>query len=98
MGQTMAKSAIAQCNHLFMNATQLKQSSIRYGWVAFDSDSTEWVWRIGMHLDQLAPKCGKIWLCDGPNHGKKCYCTMQSSFYECHTTQTKLHQVWMGGI
>ena len=35
---------------------------------------------------------------DGPNNGKKSFYTMQSSFCGCHTTQSKLHQVWMGGI
>ena len=49
---------------------------------------------------KICLKSFEKWLGDGLrlSHGLMYVCTMQLSFYVCHRTQTKLHQVWMGGI
>ena len=54
MDQTMAWRASAPCKHLFVDATQLKQSSICYGWVSCDVGMADWM-RDGVQNWKLAP-------------------------------------------
>ena len=74
-----------------------KQRSIRFGWVAFDFDLGVLNVFIGfgacgiMLILSATKESGETWIRDGPNHNLNCFYTMQSSFYGCHTTQTKLH-------
>ena len=44
------KGFCTACKHLFMDATQLKQSSICYGWVSCDVGMADWVQRIGCKI------------------------------------------------
>ena len=46
MDQIMTWTASTPCKHAFVDATQLKQRSISYGWVSFDISGTEWLCRI----------------------------------------------------